>query len=129
MMLRSNLMARPRLTSRKRADLLVRGEALKTRPGEIPAMYAGALGYRPLSDGRCLVAYRMVPGQARICIGEDCAPTYDDYWCFHNAGAALEILASWDGEGPCPGPWHRHGPDQRRELAPDGTVVREWTER
>lgn len=91
-------------------------------------MYAGALGYRPLGDGRCLVAYRMVPGQARICIGEDCAPCYDDFWCFRDVAVALDIVASWDGVGDCPGPWHRHD-DVRRELAPDGTVVREWTER
>jgi hypothetical protein len=90
-------------------------------------MYHGALGYRPLHDGRCLVAYRMVPGQARVCVGEDCAPCYDDYWCFHDTEAALGAVQTWDGVGECPGPWYRHGAtNRRRELAPDGTVLREW---
>jgi hypothetical protein len=96
----------------------------------IPDHLRGALRYRPLDDGRCLVLYRMMPGQIRMTIGAQDAGTYDDFWCFHGLPNALETFTSWDGSGECPGRWYRHGSTaRRRDYDENGELIREYVMR
>ena len=69
-------------------------------------MREGALYQRELPDGRELVVYPMLFND-RIVVGLPDAPTYDDGWCMVK-GTAVDVAATWDGEGDPPGPWIKH---------------------
>lgn len=100
------------------ADLLVGAEA--------GAVREGAVLYRALDDGRELMAVQMLPGQHRLILGEQDAPTHDDAWCYHDVGDVLVAVAHWDGVGDPPGLWYRHiGSGRRREFDAAGNVTKE----
>jgi hypothetical protein len=55
-----------------------------------------------LEDGRRIVVYRMLFGNARICIGPANSKTYDDGYCYAGTGNAIVAACLWvagGGEG------------------------------
>lgn len=79
----------------------------------------GAVYHRPLSDGRELVVYPMV-FTARLCIGEQDSPFYDDAWCFASVADAVTAADAWNPTAePEPAGWTRHPATGRRRPHAD----------
>ena len=80
-----------------------------------------------ISGGVEIVVYPMTYGKARLVRGLDGSDLLDGGWCYADPREAVVAALCWDGEGDPPGPWHRSVMDgRRREIGPDGQVVREW---
>lgn len=60
-------------------------------------------------DGLELVLYPMLFGNTRLCLGLPEAHSYDRGWCFHDRGAAVSALLTWDGDDDPPGFFKRVG--------------------
>lgn len=94
---------------------------------DVPAPCTGALAYRELDDGRCLVLYPMTFGKARLCVGPVGSSFLDDFFCYANPELGLLALMKWDGHGDPPDGWHRHlASARRREVGAFGETLREW---
>jgi len=85
--------------------------------------YAGSLFERRLDDGRVLVVYPLLWGNARLCCGPDDGLTIDNEWHYESSDLAIFAAAVWDGENEPTG-WHRHPSSGRRR--PEGDEAREY---
>lgn len=74
-------------------------------------------GYRLLENGLVSAVLPMLYTY-RLIIGSVGASWYDDCWCYHDLGTALDAMSEWDGEGEPEG-WHRHPPSGRRRVEGD----------
>lgn len=85
--------------------------------------YPEALYERKLDDGRVIVVYSLLWGNARVGVGIDGAMVFDDEWHYESDLAACLAAAAWDGEQEPEG-WHRHPSSGRRR--PKGDVTQEY---
>lgn len=85
--------------------------------------YPESLYERKLDDGRVIVVYPLLFGNARLCVGPDDGLTIDDEWHYESSMLACMAADLWGGEGE-PESWHRHPSSGRRR--PEGDATREY---